>query len=141
MFPKCKKMFWYSDFGRKFSQNWNFPSQKVRATVVLIFGESPVPFSLYTAIDNNMLQVMVEDQVATFHLSEGSGPVYISGTHQTETSMIGEDDMDDLGDEEGEDEEDDEVIEDTPVSFWVILQLLTLHYCTAQTFIFKMCQC
>lgn len=60
---------------------------------------------------------MVEDQVATFTLIQGSGPVYVSGTHQTETNMIGEDDMDDLGDEEGEDEEEEDDIEDSPVSF------------------------
>lgn len=77
----------------------------------------------------------VEDQVATFHLTQGSGPIYISGTHQTETNMIGEDDMDDLGEEEGEDEEDDEEVEDVPVSTqWHLFSrqgsLNNLTFCT-----------
>ncbi|KAG7165241.1 nucleoplasmin-like protein ANO39 [Homarus americanus] len=60
------------------------------------------------------VEVLIEDQVATFHLTKGSGPVYISGTHQTETSVIGEDDMDDLAEEEGEDDEEEDEVEDSP---------------------------
>ncbi|XP_045616557.1 nucleoplasmin-like protein [Procambarus clarkii] len=59
------------------------------------------------------VDILIEDQTATFHLTKGSGPVYISGTHQTETNIIGEDDMDDA-EEEGEDEEEDEEVEDSP---------------------------
>ncbi|KAK8730476.1 hypothetical protein OTU49_008029, partial [Cherax quadricarinatus] len=60
-------------------------------------------------------QILIEDQAATFHLTAGSGPVYISGTHQTETNIIGEDDMDDLPDEgEEEEEEEDEVVDSPP---------------------------
>ncbi|XP_045101848.1 nucleoplasmin-like protein ANO39 [Portunus trituberculatus] len=62
------------------------------------------------------VEVLVEDQAATFHLTKGSGPVYLSGTHQTETNVIGEDDIEELGDEdvEEEEEDEDEVVEDSP---------------------------
>ncbi|XP_050689410.1 nucleoplasmin-like protein ANO39 [Eriocheir sinensis] len=61
------------------------------------------------------VEVLVEDQAATFHLTKGSGPVHLSGTHQTETNVVGDDEFDEIGDEEGEDEEDDEeVVEDSP---------------------------
>ncbi|KAK8730475.1 hypothetical protein OTU49_008029 [Cherax quadricarinatus] len=61
------------------------------------------------------VDILIEDQAATFHLTAGSGPVYISGTHQTETNIIGEDDMDDLPDEgEEEEEEEDEVVDSPP---------------------------
>uniref|UniRef100_A0A0P4VU53 Nucleoplasmin core domain-containing protein n=1 Tax=Scylla olivacea TaxID=85551 RepID=A0A0P4VU53_SCYOL len=62
------------------------------------------------------VEVLVEDQAATFHLTKGSGPVYLSGTHQTETNVIGEDDIEELAEEDVEDEEEDEdeVVEDSP---------------------------
>ena len=56
----------------------------------------------------------MEDQAATFHLTKGSGPVHISGTHQTETNVIEDDEIEELADEEEEEEE--EVVEDSPVS-------------------------
>lgn len=60
------------------------------------------------------LQILVEDQVATFRLASGSGPVHLSGTHQTETNVIADDD--DFG-EEGEDDDEDDLddVEDSPV--------------------------
>ena len=60
----------------------------------------------------------MEDQFATFRLVEGSGPVHLSGSHQTETTIVGEDDMDDtMGEDEIDDEdEDEEDVEDVPVS-------------------------
>ncbi|XP_071535408.1 nucleoplasmin-like protein ANO39 [Panulirus ornatus] len=60
------------------------------------------------------VDILIEDQVATFHLTKGKGPVYLSGTHQTETNIIGEDDMDELAEEEGEDEEEEDEVEDSP---------------------------
>lgn len=56
----------------------------------------------------------MEDQVATFRLASGSGPVHLSGTHQTETNVIADDD--DFG-EEGEDDDEDDLddVEDSPV--------------------------
>ncbi|KAK8745729.1 hypothetical protein OTU49_000347, partial [Cherax quadricarinatus] len=54
------------------------------------------------------VDIFIEYQAATFHLTKGSGPVHISGMHQTKTNIIGEDDMDELAEEEGEDEEEEE---------------------------------
>ena len=63
----------------------------------------------------------MEDQQASFHLVKGAGPIYLSGTHQTETAVIGEDDIEfdeSHGDEEGEDEEDeDDEVDEMPVSY------------------------
>lgn len=66
-----------------------------------------------------MSQVVLEDQIATFRLVKGSGPVHISGSHQTETTIVGEDDIDEtMGEDEIEDEDDEEdEVEDVPVSF------------------------
>ncbi|KAG0729917.1 Nucleophosmin [Chionoecetes opilio] len=58
------------------------------------------------------VEVLVEDQAATFHLVRGGGPVHLSGTHQTETNVIEDDDIEELA--EDEDEEEDEVVEDSP---------------------------
>ncbi|RXG53923.1 Nucleoplasmin-like protein [Armadillidium vulgare] len=62
-------------------------------------------------------EVVLEDQFATFRLIKGSGPIYISGSHQTETTIVGEDDIDDtMGEDEIDDEdEDEEEVEDVPV--------------------------
>lgn len=66
----------------------------------------------------------MEDQVATFRLASGSGPVHLSGTHQTETNVIADDD--DFG-EEGEDDDEDDLddVEDSPViihSFFIMYE-------------------
>ncbi|KAK4311339.1 hypothetical protein Pmani_017154 [Petrolisthes manimaculis] len=59
------------------------------------------------------VDILVEDQVATFRLASGSGPVHLSGTHQTETNIIGDDD--DFGEECDEEDDDDlDEIEDSP---------------------------
>lgn len=55
------------------------------------------------------LEVVLEDGVGTFHLTSGSGPIHLSGTHQTETTILNEDVDDSMGEEEDdiEDEVDD----------------------------------
>lgn len=62
-------------------------------------------------------QVLIEDTPAVFRLTQGSGPIHLSGTHQVETTII-EDDMDDsLAEEEGEEEDEvEEEVEELPVS-------------------------
>lgn len=62
-------------------------------------------------------QVLIEDTPAIFRLTQGSGPIHLSGTHQVETTII-EDDMDDsLAEEEGEEEDEvEEEVEELPVS-------------------------
>merc|ERR1712126_291459 len=37
----------------------------------------------------NTLDVLIEDVEATFRLVKGSGPVYLTGTHQVERSIMG----------------------------------------------------
>ncbi|KAK7084776.1 Nucleoplasmin/nucleophosmin domain [Halocaridina rubra] len=63
------------------------------------------------------MEVLLEDQKATFHLTKGSGPVYLNGSHQTETAVLTDDYADEsIGEEEGEEEEDEEdEIEEMPV--------------------------
>lgn len=63
------------------------------------------------------VDVLIEDTPAIFRLTQGSGPIHLSGTHQVETTII-EDDMDDsLAEEEGEEEDEvEEEVEELPVS-------------------------
>ena len=51
----------------------------------------------------------MSDQLVTFRLTSGSGPVHISGTHATESSMQADDDddEDDLLEEEEEHDDDE----------------------------------
>jgi len=67
----------------------------------------------------NTLDVLIEDVEATFRLVKGSGPVYLTGTHQVERSIMGGADDDDIEDsmveEDGDEEEDlEEEQEDMP---------------------------
>ncbi|XP_069986646.1 nucleoplasmin-like protein ANO39 [Penaeus vannamei] len=61
------------------------------------------------------VDVLIEDTPAIFRLTQGSGPIHLSGTHQVETTII-EDDMDDsLAEEEGEEEDEvEEEVEELP---------------------------
>lgn len=59
------------------------------------------------------VEVVLEDCVGTFHLVKGSGPVHLSGTHQTETTILSEDVDDSMGEEEEDGDEEDEV-DDVP---------------------------
>lgn len=81
-------------------------------------------------MDPFLLQVLIEDTPAVFRLTQGSGPIHLSGTHQVETTII-EDDMDDsLAEEEGEEEDEvEEEVEDLPVSSsWKYWYTLVLFY-------------
>ena len=56
---------------------------------------------------------MLSDQKVTFRLTSGRGPVHLSGTHATESTVDDDEDAneDDLldGEEEDEDEEEEQV--------------------------------
>ena len=62
-------------------------------------------------------QVLIEDQDVTFRLVKGSGPIHLSGSHQTETTHVGEDEMDDsMAEEEEEEDIEEEELQQPPVS-------------------------
>merc|ERR1711915_123744 len=69
----------------------------------------PIAVMKKTAAYVSSLEVVLEDTVGTFHLVSGSGPIHLSGTHQTETTILNEDVDDSMGEEEDdlEDEVDD----------------------------------
>ncbi|XP_068248917.1 mitotic apparatus protein p62-like [Palaemon carinicauda] len=61
------------------------------------------------------IEILLEDQQATFHLIKGSGPLYLSGTHQTETTVIlDEDDAEGYENRPGWEDEDDDDDDDEP---------------------------
>ncbi|XP_066946892.1 mitotic apparatus protein p62-like isoform X1 [Macrobrachium rosenbergii] len=87
-----------------------FDNKKIRVPVCVMKAGGPHVISF---------EVLLEDQEATFHLVQGSGPIYLSGTHQTETTVIWDDDVvegyENRGGGEDDDDDDEDDVEEMPV--------------------------
>ncbi|XP_018026038.1 nucleoplasmin-like protein ANO39 isoform X2 [Hyalella azteca] len=78
-----------------------YGNKKIKVPVFASKGVTTVPTEL-----------LLTDQVVTFRLTHGSGPVYISGTHATESSVHPDDDEDEDGMMEPEEDDIEEEEED-----------------------------
>ncbi|XP_076048648.1 mitotic apparatus protein p62-like [Oratosquilla oratoria] len=68
--------------------------------------KSPVCVMTTGSSYNSVLEILLEDQEATFRLTRGSGPLTLIGSHQTEMTLLGEDGLDEEEEEDGADDEE-----------------------------------